>query len=399
MKYISLFLFGFALIFSSLKSDAFQLSPDAEISLLTCSPSDEIYAIYGHSAIRVNDPSHGFDVVFNYGVFSFETPHFIYRFAKGHTDYMLAPERFSDFYESYKRDGRSIKAQVLNLQPDAKQRMLDFLMNNAKPENRKYRYNFFYDNCATRVRDVVENEADGKVIFPTNTGENKSFRKLVAHYQKVLPWTNFGILLVLGDPADTIASEYQEMFLPDYLEKHFAAAQIKTGDSSRPLVKETRTIYDAGSQPKRGFDPLSPFMVCFVLLLLIVGFSIYQFRIQKMNYALDYVLLFITGLAGLLLLWLVTFSEHPAMSPNYNLWWAIPTNILFMVAWAVKKWRPSLKWYWKAMAVWLILFLLFNFMIPQAFPIGAYLIVLIMLTRALLHVIWFMRLRRQIIER
>lgn len=398
MKYISLFLLIVSLCLPALKSEALILSPEAEVSVLTCGPSNEIYAIYGHTAIRVHDPIRNLDVVFNYGVFSFNAPHFIYRFAKGETDYMLASEYFSDFYESYKREGRSIKEQVLNIQPDAKQKLLDFLINNAKPENREYRYNFFFDNCATRVRDVVENEADGKVVFPENTGENKSFRQLINHYQKVLPWTNFGIMLVVGSPADSVASEYQEMFLPDFLEKHFAEAQIKINDTSKPLVKETRTIYDAGERPGVGFNPLSPFMILLVLFLFVVGFSIYQFKARKMTYWLDYVLLFITGLAGLLLLWMVTYSEHPAMRPNYNLWWAVPTNLLFMIGWAKEKWRPSLKWYWKALAVWLVLFLLFNFLIPQSFPIGVYLIVLIMLTRALLHVLWFLRLWRQEVD-
>ena len=396
MKYISLLLFGVLLWIFPLKSDAIHLSPSAEISVLTCGPNNEVYAIYGHTAIRVKDPKRMFDVVFNYGVFSFNAPHFVYRFAKGQTDYMLAAERYNDFYESYKRDGRSIREQVLNLTQDEKQHLLDFLIENAEPQNREYRYNFFFDNCASRVRDVVEKEVDGKVIFPENTGQNESFRKHAAQYQKVLPWTNFGILLTLGSPSDNVASAYQEMFLPDYLEKHFAEAQIKTGDETRPLVKDTRIIYDASGPKQSGFNPLSPFVVMLVSLIFVVFISIRQLQTNKITYWVDYMLLFITGLAGAAVLWLVTYSEHPAMHSNYNLWWAVPANLPFMFAWMVKKWRPFLKWYWKALSVWLILFFLFNFLIPQSFHIGFYLLTLMVLCRSLLHVYWILQVKRQV---
>lgn len=367
------------------RGEAINLSPNAEISVLTCGPSKSVHAVYGHTAIRVKDPQRRMDAVFNYGVFSFNAPNFVYRFAKGKTDYMLAVESYADFYEGYTRRGRSIDEQVLNLVQKEKQQMLDFLIENAKPENREYRYNFFHDNCATRVRDVVENQVDGTVVFMQDRGLDATFRQHASAYQKVLPWTNFGIQLTLGSPADQVATVYEEMFLPDFIMKHFATAQIKTGQETRPLVKETRSIYDPGTKQKAGFNPLSPFMVLLVLLALVAFVTFRQYQRKKSNDWLDYALLFVTGLAGFVVLWLVTYSEHPAMSPNYNLWWAVPSNLPFLFVWMVKKWRPALRWYWRGLTVWIVLFFLFSFLIPQAFYIGFYLITLMVLCRALLH--------------
>ena len=394
MQRIILSLIGLFILAFPSKGVTINLSQEAEISVLTCGPSELVHAIYGHTAVRVKDSRRMLDVVFNYGVFSFNAPNFVYRFAKGQTDYMLAAERFSDFYEDYKRHGRSIDEQVLNLSQLEKQQMMDFLIDNAKPENREYRYNFFFDNCATRVRDLVENQVDGTIIFPEGKGQDKTFRQHASDYQQVLPWTNFGIQLTLGSPSDEVASAYQEMFLPDYLMNHFAGAQIKKGNESRPLVKETHTIYDAGAKKHGGFNLFAPFVVLSVLVLVVLLISLRQFRKNKISYWLDYILLFVSGITGLVLLWFVIYSEHPAMHPNYNLLWAVPVNLPFMFAWMVKKWRLSLKWYWPALSVWLFLFLVFGFWVPQAYPVGFYLITLMVLCRALFHSVRFFRISR-----
>lgn len=377
---ISIFIFA-----SAIKSEAIVLSTKSEISVLTCGSSKMLHAMYGHTAIRVNDPQQLLDIVFNYGVFSFSEPNFAYRFAKGQTDYLLAIEQFSNFYKGYKRRGRSIDEQVLNLSDSEKQRLLDFLIENAKPENREYRYNFFMDNCATRVRDVIEKQVDGEIKFPTENGLGKTFRQHVTVCQKVLPWTNLGIQLTLGSPADKLATAYQEMFLPDFLKTHFAEARINTGNKSRPLIKETHSIYDSGERKSVGIGLFSPIVILLLTLTLVGWISFRQFRKKQLNYWIDYILLFITGLIGFGLLWFVTFSEHPAMHPNYHLLWAIPSNLLFIFLWMIKKWRPVLKWYWIILTIWMTLFIALNFMLPQSFNIGFYLICLMVLCRSALH--------------
>jgi len=376
-------LFVFGLQFTS-RGQHVILGPKAEISVMSCGPSDLIHAIYGHTAVRVHDPVRHWDVVFNYGVFSFREPNFVYRFAKGNANYMLAPERFTDFYQDYIRNGRSIREQVLNLTLSEKQQMLNFLIDNAKPENREYRYNFFFDNCATRVRDLIEKQVDGNVEFPTKC-DGKTFRQLAAEYQKILPWTNFGINLVLGSPSDQVASAYDEMFLPDYLFRHFSEAMIVDGDSQRPLVKETRTLYEAEAPDAKWLTVHSPDLFLSLILIYIFWKSYSQIRDGKLNYLMDYSLLFIHGLIGVVLLWFFLYSEHPAMQANYNQLWAICLNIPFMFLWMVKKWRPVFRWYWVALSAWLLLFFPLSLFLPQQFDPGCYLLTAMLLVRSLLH--------------
>ncbi|MGE4586251.1 MAG: DUF4105 domain-containing protein [Mangrovibacterium sp.] len=366
------------------QAKALILGEQAEVSILTCGPARQLHAMYGHTAIRMKDPEKRLDLVFNYGVFSFSKPNFIYRFAKGQTDYMLAAERYDDFYEQYKHHGRSIREQVLNLTGMEKQKLWNFLEENARPENREYRYNFFFDNCATRVRDVVAKQVKGHLVFPEE-GAELSFRSLIAHYQQVLPWTDFGIHLVVGSPADRIATAYEEMFLPDFLMDHFGRAQIETPQGTRLLVRESRLLYETEAAQEHRWRLTEPAVLFAVLSLLVLIISYKQLRKSRSVYGVDYVLLLLNGFAGLVLLWFVWFSEHPAMRPNYNLLWALPVNLLFLLAWMKKKWRRPLRWYWPVLAVWLVLFLFMGIWIPQHFPAGVYFIVLMLLCRALLH--------------
>lgn len=381
-RFITIHLLGVFLIFLASKGEAITLSDQTDVSILTCGPSTMIHAIYGHTAIRVKDPAQGLDIVFNYGVFSFSKPNFIYRFAKGQTDYMLAPERYTEFYEGYKNRGRSIYEQVLALSATDRQVLWDFLVENAKPENREYRYNFFLDNCATRVRDVIKNQITENISF-AGAGEGMTFRQHIDYYQKVLPWADFGIDLALGSPADRRTTAYQEMFLPDYLMKHFGNARIEKNGGSEPLVKETNTLYEAELKPG-GFRVFTPVQVFAVLLLAVVLVSIRQYR-KKINNLPDYFLLFLTGLIGVAALWLMAWSEHPAVQSNFNILWAVPFNLFFMFAWMKKKWRPAIGWYWPLLSGWLVLFLLLSFFLPQSFHPAAYLIVLMLLCRTVLH--------------
>lgn len=360
------------------------LSDRAEISVMSCGPSDLIHAIYGHTAVRVHDPALQLDIIFNYGVFSFREPNFVYRFAKGNANYMLAPERFSDFYEDYIANGRSIREQVLNLTQAEKQQMMNFLIENAKPENREYRYNFFYDNCATRVRDLVEKQVHGEVKFPED-GVGMTFRQHAAAYQKILPWTNFGIQLVLGSPSDRVASAYDEMFLPDYLFAHFSQGAIVANGESRPLVKETKTIYEAEAVSASWLQIHFHELILLLLFCLVALVTFRQLKSGRIRYGIDYLLLFINGLAGVILLWFFLVSEHPAMKANYNQLWCIFLNLPFLFLWMVKKWRPTLRWYWVALSAWLLFFFPLSLLLPQQFEPGFYLLIAMLLCRSLLH--------------
>lgn len=374
-----------------IKSQAFQLTNQAEISVITCSPGNEVYSVYGHSAIRVKDEIYKYDVVFNYGIFDFSAPNFLYRFAAGQTDYLLGAYQFDDFVQQYQRDKRSVFQQTLNLTQNEKQKIFDFLIWNAKPENRVYRYNFFFDNCATRVRDVVVDNIEGGVTFNEEKQSHKTLRQLVEDYHGKLLWLTFGIDLAVSSESDREATFYEEMLLPDYLMNYFADATKTNGNI--PLVQPARTIYKAPVQEYNSLKAGSPFVVFFILILLVGFLSYRQFRKRKMKPGLDYILYGMTGLAGIILSWLALFSEHPAMSPNYNILWALPLNLLFALALIVKKWRPAVKYYHLFISVWLILFMCCSPFIPQYFHPAFYLLIVLVLCRSVWHSLLIMKIK------
>jgi hypothetical protein len=385
IRNLSVFVILFYLMQNAMVCNAFNLSKKAEISILTCSPGDEMYSVYGHSAIRVKDAINNYDVVFNYGIFDYSTPNFLYRFARGQTDYLLGAYDFPDFLEEYVADKRSIFEQVLDLTQVEKQKVFDFLLWNAKPENRVYRYNFFFDNCATRVRDVIAEQVDGKVAFNERNHVEKTFRQLIKEYHSKLKWLNFGIDLVVAAPADKIASVYEEMFLPDYLMAHFSTAVIEAENGTRSLVKSSRPLYTAPGRESLGIDLLCPFVVFLVLLILVTIISVNQFRKNNLKYGFDYLIYGINGLMGIILLWFVLYSEHPAMRPNYNLLWVIPLNLAIVIVWRIKRWRNFTRYFHVAITIWLILFILLGFLLPQKFHIAFYLLILTVLCRSVLH--------------
>ncbi len=186
----------------------------------------------------------------------------------------------------------------MNLTPAEKQKVFDFLLWNARPENRIYRYNFFFDNCATRIRDVIQEQTDGEVIFPENSQNQKTFRELIKKYHSKLLWLNFGIDLVVAAPSDQKASVFEEMFLPDYLMKHFAHATLKSENEIRPLVKSTHVIYQAPEMRYKSLKIASPAVIFGILLFVVGWISFNQYRKRKINYKLDYLIFGSTDLWG-----------------------------------------------------------------------------------------------------
>ncbi len=378
---ILLAILAFMLEFQT-KGFALQLSNRAEISVITCSPGNEAYSVYGHSAIRVKDDVFGYDAVFNYGIFDFSSPNFLYRFAAGQTDYLLGVYRFDSFMREYRHDKRSVFEQVLNLTPDEKQKIFDYLVWNAKPENRVYRYNFFFDNCASRIRDVVVDNVEGGLSFQEKaTGE--TLRQLIKNYQGKLLWLDFGIDFLVSAPSDRVATLWEEMFLPDYVMKHFATA-VKTRDNT-PIVKSLEVLYKAPEADFKSGRLTSPFVVFLVLFLLVGWLTFNQYKKGVMKSSLDYILYGLNGFGGLIITWFVLYSEHPAMLPNYNLAWLIPLNLLFVFAWIVKKWRPVLKFYHVVLTVWLLFFICCHAVFPQKFHPVFFLIAATMMIRSLAH--------------
>ncbi len=374
--------------FAGATKAAAPLSGKATMSMLTCGTGKQIHALYGHSAIRVKD--RGFDIIFNYGVFSFNAPNFVYRFAKGETDYMLAVSNFSDFMAEYQYLQRSVCEQVLNLTHAEKQRLFNALVENAKPENREYRYNFFFDNCATRVRDVIEENVDGEIKYGDEANSGQTFRDLINFYQRPLPWINLGIDLLIASPADRKASFYEEMFLPEYMKKHYEKAVILSEGMERSLVKKERILY--GPLKEVSVPLNTPTMIFAVLALVVVLFSLHDWHRRKERAWLDVLLYGFAGVMGLVMLWFVLCSEHPAIRLNYNLLWAFPLHLFFAFMWLVKCWRQQLKYYHLFTSLLLIFFFVGSLLfLPQCFNTSIYLISLMLFSRSLIHALKVVR--------
>jgi hypothetical protein len=351
------------------------LSPEAQISILTCNPGEDVYSMYGHTAIRVSDSEQHLDLVFNYGVFSFDSPNFLYRFAKGQTDYLMIGQKFSSFLPEYEEEQRSVFEQVLNISPDGKAMLFHALIENAKPENRMYRYNFFMDNCATRVRDMIEQNAGAKISF-SESHPDDSYRKLIKKFHHSFRWIDLGIDLLVGKKAEEPVSSYGQMFLPEYLMDQFAKAEIRIDGKTQPLVRETRMLVEYPNS-KLNSNWQWPVIVFGFIALLIITISVRNFLHKRRMERLDFWLFTLSGLAGLIIGWFTLYSEHPAMSPNYNLLWAFPPNLIFAFVWRVRKWRKLTRFY----LVLSVALILLSFLSGQQFNPVVYLIIASLLVR------------------
>lgn len=299
------------------------------ISLITCDPGEEIYAKFGHTAIRVRG-SEGLDLVYNYGLFDFRTKHFYWKFLKGHTDYMLGVSRTEDFlYEYYVRNS-SVYEQVLNLSQEEKDKLIHLLNVNYEPQNRTYRYNFVYDNCATRPQDIIQEAVSG-VIVDNAVVTDETFREIISKYLIKDAWVDFGINLIFGVDADQPAGEQGHTFIPENLKNYFQRARIRSFDdhNERKLVNRTEVLVQATPHVEEG---TSWFVhpITIALLLLIVGLilTFFKERKSKIYRIFDTILFLSTGIAGLLIMFLSFFSVHPLVPHNLNILWLNPLNIL-----------------------------------------------------------------------
>ena len=306
------------------------LSDSAFVSLITVSPGEEIYAHYGHTAIRVADPKSGFDLVFNYGLFDFNSPNFIFRFVKGETDYICGAFDYDIFLMEYQSENRNVTEQVINLNPVEKEAVWQALVKNSLPENRTYRYNFFFNNCSTKPRDVVMKGLQGKVDYRTK-GYYPSLRSVIHHYTENHPWTQFGIDFLIGAQADKPATLSDQQFAPELLYASFATAVVTDHSGKvRPLVLQTRQLVsqDASKRPKPSHLP-GPIPVAWFLCLALAVCSLYELKKGIHFQAVTTVLYTIFGITGSIIAFLVFFSIHPTTHVNYLLLWQNPLHLVF----------------------------------------------------------------------
>jgi hypothetical protein len=328
----------------SIKAQFGSLSPSAEISILTIGPGAELYDKFGHSAFRIKDSLSGVDVVFNYGVYDFDTPNFYTKFAQGKLLYELRVSYYQSFFESYVAQNRWVKEQVLNLNQEEKQGISNFLWINARPENKKYKYDFFYDNCATKIRDVTWKVLGNNLEFKEDhLKEELTFRQLIQQNLQANSWGSLGINVALGSIIDRKAKPIEYQFLPDYVYEGVANAVVNRNGEAERLVKTTNILFENTPTPPKSNFLLSPLFIMSLLGLLIIFITYRDFKEKTRNRYLDALIFFFTGLIGvfLLLLWFAT--DHTATANNYNLLWAFPISLFLILVIAKKNISPKVK--------------------------------------------------------
>ena len=346
------------------------LSDSIQISLLTCSPGAEIYSLFGHTALRYENFTQGIDIVFNYGLFSFNAPNFILRFALGETDYQLGISNYKEFMAEYSYFERSVWQQTLNLRQKEKEHLIQLLEENYRPENRMYRYNFFYDNCATRPRDQIEKAINGTLQYAdnmTSIDTGKSFRDIIHQYTKRHEWAQFGIDFCIGSKADKSITRREMMFAPFYVKDFLSSSYIidKKG-TKRPLILAERKILDFNKEERESKALIiTPIRASLLLFILITSITIYGIKHKKIYWGIDLVLFLTAGLTGCILCFLVLFSQHPDVSPNYLLLLFHPLH-LFLLPWIITALRRKQRnWYFILNSIVLTFFMLLWWAIPQ----------------------------------
>ena len=302
-----------------------------EISLLTCSPHEAIYSLYGHTAIRINDQRNGEDLAVNYGLFSFEKPHFVLRFLFGLTDYEMGIEPFEAFCRQYRYYGSSVTQQVLNLTNEEKWNIVKAVNINYMPENSVYRYNYFYDNCTTRAVDMLTTHlADAHVVFEGEQQKYPSFREMVHGCLPHHPWNRFGNDMLLGVKADCKTTLREHQFLPANAMDDFRHAMIVGQDgSNRPLVLREEIVVPEGAQNVWKDFPLSPKDVFLIVLAITVLITLLEAYTKKVLWGYDALLMILCGLAGIVL-FLMLFSQHPTVRVNLLLLLLNPLPLFFI---------------------------------------------------------------------
>ncbi len=357
------------------------LSPSAEISVMTLGPHQgELYSAFGHSAFRVNDPVNRINHVFDYGRFSLKQEGFYWNFVRGIMLYQLGLSNYERFKNIYIRQDRFVYEQVLNLNQDQKQELFNFLQNNYKPENKEYYYNYVYDNCATKIQDVLKEVLKDEVTFDLSyVEEGVTIRELMDRYCDQQYWGDFGIDLGLGLGVDKIATPEEYLFLPDYVYKSFNKSTITDQNGTRPLISRLEKVNEVTEEPyvKPWWTPFN----IFTILFFIIGFlTNINFKKNKRSKWIDYLFFGVTGLLGFFLLFLWFGTDHISQW-NFNLLWALPTHFIVLFFIHKPSYRTKVRAYFKWTSIAGILLILTWALLPQPIHTSLVPFVLILILR------------------
>ncbi|KAB1067310.1 DUF4105 domain-containing protein [Tamlana haliotis] len=377
-KTLSILFFLLAISLSSAQQHI--LSETATISVLTVGPGNNLNDAFGHSGFRIKDRLSGLDVVYGYGEYDFDTPNFYLKFAQGKLNYLISKTEYNRFYQIYRYYDRSIREQTLNLSQAEKQKLYDYLIDNYKPENRGYLYDFFFDNCATKIKDVTSIAVNNNITFNTPKDfEDASFRTLIQNELNKNSWGSLGIDICLGSVIDRTATPEDHMFLPKNIYIFFENATIHGNNT--PLVASHRVLYEQQNIKKPNNFFSSPLFILGLLSAFIMFITFQDYKKKKQSKWLDVVIFVVTGIIGVLLLLLWFATDHQGTHHNYNLLWAFALN-LFVIGQFFKA-TPS-AWFVKYVKLLIILLCLMTLhwiIGVQVFAIGLIPVVLALLVR------------------
>lgn len=370
---VTYFIVSLGILLSCFTSKAQNILPEtSQISLLTASPGEELYTTFGHSAIRIKDTLNNKDFVYNYGVFNFRTPNFYPKFIQGKLMYRLGFNSLDSFLSVYIRENRAVTERVMNLTENQKVDIIDFLSINYMPENREYLYDFFYDNCATRIRDVIESESGSTFEYNNQLKRNVTFRQLLDEYLETMPWADFGIDLILGLKADEQATFRHQMFLPDYLESNLAKGLV----DGKPLFSESTTLLPYQFKPDRKVGLFTPVVTMSLIFILIALFTFF-IKNKTLQNIFDWLFFLVLGIMGWVFIFMWLGTNHQACYQNLNMLWANPLYLIVIPLAIIKKHR----WiWWFTFILTGILLVTFPFF-PQQYHIAFIPIFLIILVR------------------
>jgi hypothetical protein len=345
-----------------------QLSPQAKVYLLTCDPGDEIYTQFGHSAIRITDKQADIDLCFNWGMFEFDEDEFEFnmKFARGKLPYYMDIQTFPGFMAEYQYFQRTVRQCELNLTQEQKNELWLALQENYKPENRTYAYDFFFDNCASRIRDFFIKILGEHLTFGEHPAADKrTYRSIVNEYITTHPWTLFGINLVLGARIDVPVNNENLMFLPMYMEDIFKLSHTHINGQEEPFVLNSVVLLQGNTEKNTATGWFSPAVFawgifCITLLLMFT----------KLGRALSIfgsTVFFAAGVLGIVLLLMWVATDHQATKANYNLLWANPLFIFIPILTGIKKLFSKLHRFFRGLTIYFLAIILLWIILPQEF--------------------------------
>lgn len=407
IRYILIILFVFSNVLSinALRRKAMFTSDDTlSVSLLTVSKGENIYEKFGHTGIRISVPSKKIDAVYHYGLFSFDEPHFIYRFIKGETNYMIGAMSYYDFMLMYAIRGSSVRELQLNLTNREANSLFYALCENLRPENQTYRYSFLYDNCATRPLEIIFRNIDGELVINSQDETMPTFRNLIHESTGKDSWATFGIDMLLDGETDSQIEIPNKPFLPHITERVFANAKIREEGNdtlrSLALTPPVEILKAREKEPESDiFKIFTPLFTTTLLLIVVIVISLFEIKKVKHNRILDTIVAIFLGIFGIVIYFLLFFSEHPAVSANYNAFWLQPVWLLILpLIWAQRD-KKFLYCYHFINFALLMLFATIMFFIKQNINVAFIPLILISFIRSITYiVVEVIKKRQNVIE-